>query len=47
VKELSQKKKKLLFETYTDIKSVAEAPLKDLQKLLGEKTGQKVYNHFR
>ncbi|MDD3420168.1 MAG: excinuclease ABC subunit UvrC [Candidatus Gastranaerophilales bacterium] len=47
VKGLSQKKKKLLFETYTDIKSVAEAPLEDLQKLLGEKTGQKVYNHFR
>jgi excinuclease ABC subunit C len=47
IKGLSQKKKKLLFDTYKDIKSVAEAPKEDLQKLLGEKTGQKVYNHFR
>lgn len=47
IKGLSQNKKKLLFEKFHDIKVIAETPKEELQELLGEKIGAKVFNHFR
>lgn len=44
---ISSKKKKLLFEKFTDVKTIAEASKNELQEVLGEKTAIKVFNHFR
>lgn len=47
IKGISSKKKKVLFEKFKDIKSIAQASTIELQEILGDKTALKVYNHFR
>lgn len=44
VKGLSQKRKKLLFEKFGDIKTISKATKEVLQEVLGEKTGARVYS---
>ena len=44
---ISSQKKKLLFEKFKDVKTIAEASKEELSEVLGEKIASKVYNHFR
>lgn len=44
---VSSQKKKLLFEKFKDVKTIAEASKEELVEVLGEKTAIKVFNHFR
>jgi len=47
VKGISQKKKKLLFEKFGDIKTISETSKEAFGELLGEKTGARVYNFLK
>jgi excinuclease ABC subunit C len=44
---VSSKKKKMLFEKFKNVKTIAESSIKELEEILDKKTASKIYNHFR
>jgi len=47
IKGISSKKKKILFEKFKNVKTIAQSSTKELEEILDKKTASKVYNHFR
>lgn len=43
---IGPKHKSLLLKTFGSVKRIKEAPLQDLQSVLGPKTGEKLFNYF-